>query len=440
MRNMNQVAFEAEQSIIGSLLYTPELIKECILLQEHFAERRHQILFRGLRALEKKDKPVDIVNLVTILGDAISSVGGFEYISDLVNAIASTANFSYHEELVLEAYRIREAVKKAKEFEDDASDDGINELISELQAIQEASARKKSREKHEILMDVVERMHAPAVEMTGVPSGLIDLDKMTGGWQKQDLIIIAARPSMGKTAFALNIGATNCRKGGITTVFSLEMPDTQLVFRWLSAEGNIDGHKWRNPSRMFSSQDYSKATSAIGVIEKWDFEIEDDAGITVSDIRARMTEIKRKYPDQDHLVIIDYLQLIRSARGGKSRGENRQQEVSEISRSLKALARELDMPVVALSQLSRGVESRQDKRPMMSDIRESGSIEQDADVIAFLYRDDYYDKESENQNIVEIIIAKQRNGPIGTVETAFIKEYGKFVNLDRQYSGQEETV
>ncbi|GAE27005.1 replicative DNA helicase [Halalkalibacter wakoensis JCM 9140] len=426
---MSEIAREAEQAVLGSILINPELIKECSLDQEHFFERRHQILFRAMRHLEKSEKPVDTINLVTILGETLVNTGGFEYIVDLSNSVATTANFVYHEELVLEAFRIREASKKAKTFTESSSDEGIGELVEDLQSIMELTKKKKYRSKKDILMDVVDRIHSPKAELTGIPSGLFELDRMTGGWQKQDLIIVAARPSIGKTAFALNMGGTNCRKGGVTTIFSLEMQDVQLAFRFLSAEGNIDGQKWKNPSKLFSSEDYRKATNAISGMEKWDLEIVDDAGLTVSDIRSRMREIKRKYPDKDHLIIIDYLQLIR----GKGK-ENRQQEVSEISRSLKALAREMDMPVIALSQLSRGVESRQDKRPMMSDIRESGSIEQDADVVAFLYRDDYYDKESENQNIIEIILAKQRNGPIGTVEAAFIKEYGKFVNLDRRHN------
>jgi replicative DNA helicase len=204
------------------------------------------------------------------------------------------------------------------------------------------------------------------------------------------------------------------------------MADRQLAIRWISAEGRIDGMKWKNPTRFFSATDYRQAVNAIGAIEKWDMEIIDNPSIKVSEIRSKLSEIKRRYPNRDHLVIIDYLQLIQPS---SKRGENRQQEVSEISRSLKAMARELDVPIIALSQLSRKVEARQVKRPMMSDIRESGSIEQDADIVAFLYRDDYYDNETDQPNKIEIIVAKQRNGPVGTVEALFEKEYGRFVNL-----------
>ncbi|MET3508442.1 replicative DNA helicase [Halalkalibacter oceani] len=430
---MTHNTYQAEAAVLGSLLIDSSLIKECALEQEYFEDRRHQIIFRAMRALEKKGTPIDPTTLVSLLGDALEQIGGVDYINDLASSVATTANFSFHEEVVIDAYRLRESIQKAQSFTEAPDEGKAQLLIDELKALQELSVRKSTRTKKDILLDVAERMHADDIEMTGYTSGLRELDHMTGGWQKQDLVIVAARPSMGKTAFALGIGSAHCRNNGVTTIFSLEMPDVQLAFRWLSAEGNIDGHKWKNPKKLFSAADYEKATNAIGVIEKWDFEIIDDANVTVTDIRQRMSEIKRKYPGRDHLVIIDYLQLIRSARR-KATGENRQQEVTEISRALKLMARELDIPVIALSQLSRGVESRQDKRPMMSDIRESGSIEQDADVISFLYRDDYYNKESENQNIVEVIIAKQRNGPIGTVETAFIKEYGKFVNLDRVYN------
>lgn len=264
-------------------------------------------------------------------------------------------------------------------------------------------------------------------EITGVPTGFIELDRMTAGFQKNDLIIVAARPSVGKTAFALNIAQNVATKTDETVaIFSLEMGAEQLVMRMLCAEGNIDSQNLRTGS--LTDDDWKKLTMAMGSLSNANIFIDDTPGIKITDIRSKCRRLK-----QEHglgLVIIDYLQLIQGS--GRS-SENRQQEVSEISRSLKALAREMEVPVIALSQLSRGVEQRQDKRPMMSDIRESGSIEQDADIVAFLYREDYYDKETENKNIIEIIIAKQRNGPTGTIQLAFAKEYNKFVNLERRY-------
>lgn len=431
MNEQNFRAPNAAEAVLGSILFDPNVIKESVLVPEEFQAIRHQKIFKAMRSLDDAGHAIDMVALFTELGEeTLNEVGGASYFLELSNSVATAANFKQHESIVQADYRVRKARNSAMAFtEETGSDDAIDDLIQRLQEIKDSASTKKIKTKQDILASVVDRLHSEEQEITGAQSGIVDLDRMTGGWQRSDLIIVAARPSVGKTAFALNMGGNHCTNRGVTTVFSLEMPAEQLVNRWLSAAGHIDGHKWRNPSKLFTANDYEKAINAIGKLEKWDFEIVDDAGITVQEIRSRMRQIKRKYPNQEHLVIIDYLQLIASRSGS-----NRQEQVSEISRALKGLARELDMPIIALSQLSRGVEQRQDKRPMMSDIRESGSIEQDADVVAFLYRDDYYDKESENANIIEIIIAKQRNGPVGMAEAAFIKEYGKFVNLDRQQS------
>lgn len=275
--------------------------------------------------------------------------------------------------------------------------------------------------------DNIEILTTRKGDVTGIPTGFAELDRMTAGFQRNDLIIVGARPSVGKTAFALNIAqnvATKTEEN--VAIFSLEMGAEQLVMRMLCAEGNINAQNLRTGS--LTDEDWRKLTMAMGSLSNAGIYIDDTPGVRIGEIRSKCRRLK-----QEHglgMILIDYLQLIQG--DGRS-GDNRQQEVSEISRSLKALARELKVPVIALSQLSRGVEQRQDKRPMMSDIRESGSIEQDADIVAFLYRDDYYDKESENKNIIEIIIAKQRNGPVGTVSLAFVKEYNKFVNLERRF-------
>jgi replicative DNA helicase len=284
----------------------------------------------------------------------------------------------------------------------------------------------------DVLMEVFERVehlynHKGGV--TGIPSGFPDLDKMTSGFQRSDLIIVAARPSVGKTAFALNIAQNVAVRAGETVaIFSLEMSAGQLVQRMICAEANVDAGRMR--TGFLEGDDWEKLAMAIGALSEAQIYIDDTPGVTVADIRAKCRRLKKE--KGLGMILIDYLQLIQ---GRGKPGENRQQEVSEISRTLKQIARELEVPVIALSQLSRGVEQRQDKRPMMSDLRESGSIEQDADIVAFLYRDDYYDKESEKKNIIEIIIAKQRNGPVGTVELVFLKNYNKFVSLDRQHAG-----
>lgn len=275
--------------------------------------------------------------------------------------------------------------------------------------------------------DNIEQLHNRKGDITGIPTGFTELDRMTAGFQRNDLIIVAARPSVGKTAFALNIAQNVATKTDESVaIFSLEMGAEQLVMRMLCAEGNINAQNLRTGN--LTEEDWGKLTMAMGSLSNSGIYIDDTPGIRVSEIRAKCRRLKQE--SGLGMILIDYLQLIQGS--GRSK-DNRQQEVSEISRELKSIARELQVPVIALSQLSRGVEQRQDKRPMMSDIRESGSIEQDADIVAFLYRDDYYDKETENKNIIEIIIAKQRNGPVGTVSLAFVKEYNKFVNLERRF-------
>ncbi len=315
-----------------------------------------------------------------------------------------------------------------------AAEDDVGILLGEAeQRIMELSNRRSSNgfiSIRDVLMEVfekVELLYTQKGGTTGIPSGFTDLDKMTAGFQRNDLIIVAARPSVGKTAFALNIAQNvGVRARETVAIFSLEMSAAQLVQRMICAESNVDAGRLR--TGYLEGDDWEKLTMAIGSLSEAQIFIDDTPGITVSDIRAKCRRLKKERGLG--MILIDYLQLIQGR--GKA-GENRQQEVSEISRTLKQIARELEVPVIALSQLSRGVEQRQDKRPMMSDLRESGSIEQDADIVAFLYRDDYYDKESEKKNIIEIIIAKQRNGPVGTVELAFLKNFNKFVGLDRQH-------
>jgi len=325
---------------------------------------------------------------------------------------------------------VTESFNREDEIEDVLSEAEKN--ILDVSNRQNANAFKNIKD---VLIDVydnIEQLHQNTGDVTGIPTGFKDLDHITSGFQRNDLIIVAARPSVGKTAFALNVAQNVAIKTDENVaIFSLEMGADQLVSRMLCAEGNIDAQRLRTGN--LETEDWTKLTMAMGSLSNAGIFIDDSPGIRVNEIRSKCRRLK-----QEHglgMILIDYLQLIQGS--GASAKENRQQEVSEISRSLKGLARELEVPVIALSQLSRGVEQRQDKRPMMSDLRESGSIEQDADIVGFLYRDDYYDKESEKQNIIEIIIAKQRNGPVGTVELAFVKEYNKFVDLDHKYSAQD---
>ncbi|MEH6901398.1 MULTISPECIES: replicative DNA helicase [Bacillus] len=418
---------EAEQFLLGCIILEGDLIKETALESKHFAEERHKKIFAAMREVDKLGKQVEMANIAASMGDTLNAVGGFEYLTNLASAVPSTHSFETYETLIYEAFRLRDVQSAALAFASSPTDEGITELYQKTIEAQEVGV-KETRTKMDVLTEIFMSMEEDHGDLTGVDTGLPDLNDMTGGWQKSDLIIVAARPSMGKTAFALNLGYNNAQNGGVTDIFSLEMSDTQLTHRMLSSVGSIEGTKWRNPRKYFSEDDYDRANKAMGEYEKLDIYIHDHPTQTVADIRSKIRKTKKDHPDQDHLVIIDYLQLITPI--GKAESKNH--EVGEITRELKNMARSFNVPIILLSQLSRGVESRNDKRPMMSDLRDSGSIEQDADIVTFLYRDDYYNKQSEAKNIVEIIFAKQRNGSTGTITVAFVKEYGKFLNLSRQ--------
>jgi replicative DNA helicase len=431
---------EAEQAVLGAIFLEPSSLTLAseILMPEDFYRASHQKIFNVMLKLADKGEPVDLVTVTAELADAklLEEVGGVSYLSDLANSVPTAANIEYYARIVEEKSLLRRLIRTATNIAQDGytREDEIDILLNEAErSILEVSQRKRTgmfQNIKDILVqtyDNIEMLHNRKGEITGIPTGFTELDRMTAGFQRSDLIIVAARPSVGKTAFALNIAQNVATKTDENVaIFSLEMSAQQLVMRMLCAEGNINAQNLRTGS--LTPEDWGKLTMAMGSLSNAGIYIDDTPGIRVSEIRAKCRRLKQE--KGLGMVLIDYLQLIQGS--GRNR-ENRQQEVSEISRSLKALARELDVPVIALSQLSRSVEQRQDKRPMMSDIRESGSIEQDADIVAFLYRDDYYDKETENKNIIEIIIAKQRNGPVGTVQLAFIKEYNKFVNLERRY-------
>ncbi|GEN30263.1 replicative DNA helicase [Cerasibacillus quisquiliarum] len=419
---------EAEQSVIGSVLMEGELYKDLRLEHKHFGSIIHQKIYQAIERVADKEQSIDLVTVTTELADDINSVGGVSYLTNLATSIPTTANLRHYESAVFEAYRNRTARQIALQYAENPNDERLHELIAELETLKEVGVQAQEKTLVDHLSEIVDDMSASSDELNnGFKTGFTDFDNMTGGLQRGDLVIIAARPSVGKTAFSLNMGSGHCKNGGTTHIFSLEMLAKQLLQRMISSEGRINGQKWR--SMAFSTDDYSKAMRAIGIISNWKLNIYDQTR-TINDIRAIVRKAVNDAPDEKHLVIIDYLQLMQTT----GRYENRNLEVGSMTRDLKLLAMELNIPIVVLSQLSRGVEQRQDKRPMLSDLRDSGNIEQDADVVGFLYRDDYYDKESEKQNIIEIILSKQRNGPTGTVELAFLKEYGAFLNLDYRYS------
>jgi replicative DNA helicase len=435
---------EAEQAVLGAIFLDPDAISSAseILIPEDFYRASHQLIYRVMLELSDKGEPIDIVTATTVLANnqQLDDVGGVSYLSDLANAVPTAANITYYCKIVEEKSILRRLIRTATDIVTDSysKEDEVEEVLNESEKrILEVSNRKNAssfKNIKDVLMEVydnIDLLHKNQGEVTGIATGFRDLDRITSGFQRNDLIIVAARPSVGKTAFALNIAQNVAIKTEENVaIFSLEMGADQLVSRMLCAEGNIDAQRLRTGT--LEEEDWGRLSMAMGSLSNAGIFIDDTPGIRVSEIRSKCRRLK-----QEHglgMILIDYLQLIQGSAGSQ---ENRQQEVSEISRSLKGLARELNVPLIALSQLSRGVESRQDKRPMMSDLRESGSIEQDADIVGFLYRDDYYDKESEKQNIIEIIIAKQRNGPVGNVELAFVKEYNKFVDLDHRYQDSD---
>lgn len=431
---------EAEQAVIGAIFLEPSALTLAseILIPEDFYRAAHQKIFNVMLKLNDNGKAVDLITVTEELAASklIEDTGGVSYLSELAASVPTAANIEYYARIVEEKALLRRLIRTATGIAQDGymREDEVEALLGEAEkSIMEVAQRKNAGAFHNIkdvlvrTYDNIEEMHNRKGDITGLETGFTELDRITAGFQRNDLIIVGARPSVGKTAFALNVAQNVAKKTGENVaIFSLEMGAEQLVMRVLCAEGNIDAQRLRTGS--LTDEDWGKLTMAMGSLSNTGIFIDDTPGVRITDIRSKCRRLK-----QEHglgMIMIDYLQLILGS--GRS-GENRQQEVSEISRSLKQLARELQVPVIALSQLSRGVEQRQDKRPMMSDIRESGSIEQDADIVAFLYRDDYYDKESENKNIIEIIIAKQRNGPTGTVQLAFVKEYNKFVNIEQRY-------
>ena len=437
MQNTPPQSIEAEQAVLGAIMIDADRLISASerLLPHDFYRAAHQRIFEAMLVLSDRGEAIDLVTVTAELSTlgVLEEIGGLAYLGELAEGVPTAANINYYVNVVDQKSTLRRLIRTANEIVTDGYErqNEVDVLLNEAERkILEVSQGKGSASFipiSDVLTSAyatIDKLHKQSGETTGIPTGFRDLDQVTAGFQRNDLIIVAARPSVGKTAFALNISQNVAtRADENVAIFSLEMGAEQLVMRMLCAEGNVDAQRLR--TGQLEDEDWGKLSLAMSSLSQAGIYIDDTPGIRVNDIRAKCRRLK-----QEHglgMIMIDYLQLIQG--NGRS-SDNRQQEVSEISRSLKSLARELEVPVIALSQLSRGVESRQDKRPMMSDIRESGAIEQDADIGAFLYRDDYYNKETEDANTIEIIIAKQRNGPTGTVKLAFRKEFNKFVDLE----------
>lgn len=432
---------EAERSVLGAVLIRNEAINHAAELIDSgdFFRLAHRRVFDSMVSLSERGEPIDLVTLAEELTreGAIQEVGGPAYLAALVDGVPRSTNVEYYAKIVKEKATLRRLIESAQQIASSAYDaeDDAEVILDEAERAIFQIADKQMRTGFTPLRDLVhqsfttiEQLQAHQNVVTGVPTGFTDLDEMTSGLQPSDLIIVAARPSMGKTSFTLNIAQHVGVKAGRTVgFFSLEMSKEQLFMRMLTSEARVDAHKFR--SGFLSERDYSSLGHALGVLEQAKVFIDDTATIGVLEMRAKARRLSLEHGLD--LIVIDYLQLMQ----GRGRFENRQQELASISRSLKGLAKELRVPIVALSQLSRATESRADHRPQLSDLRESGALEQDADVVMFIYREDQYEKKegSENEGIAEIIIGKQRNGPTGTVRLAFQKQFTKFENLEFQH-------
>jgi replicative DNA helicase len=437
MRKLPPQSIEAEMSILGGILLDNEAINRVldILVPEDFYRESHRKIMRAMIELNEHREPCDLITLTTILKKRgeLEEIGGAPYLATLVDYVPTAANIAYYSKIVKEKAISRNLITAATDIVTDGYDDqaDIDELLDKAQKvifqISENRINTPYFALNLILKDAIKyigELYEKKESVTGVPTGFIDLDQKTAGFQRGDLIIIAGRPSMGKTAFALNIAqyaAVHAQPSYPVVVFSLEMSKEQLVTRLLCSEARVDASRLRTGHLV--DGDWDKIMRGADKLHEAKIFIDDTPAISVMEMRAKARRLKAEHGIG--MIVVDYLQLMR----GGSSPESRQQEISEISRSLKALAKELSVPVVALSQLNRGLESRTDKRPIMSDLRESGAIEQDADIIMFVYRDEVYNKENPDvKGRAEIIIGKQRNGPIGTVDLTFLGEFTRFEN------------
>ncbi|SCP96338.1 replicative DNA helicase [Anaerobium acetethylicum] len=431
-------SIEAEQSVVGSMIMDRDAIVVAseIVTAEDFYQHQYGILFESMVELNNEEKPVDLITLQNRLKekDVPPELSSMEFVRDILTAVPTSANVKYYATIVSEKAMLRRLIKASEEIANTCylGKDKLEDVLEDTEKKIFDLVQKRSSSDYVPIKDVVinalekiEKASKTKGTVTGIPTGFADLDYKTSGMQPSDLVLVAARPSMGKTAFVLNIAQHVAFRANTTTaIFSLEMSKEQLVNRLFSLESKVDSQAIRTGN--LADSDWEKLIEGAGIIGRSNLIIDDTPGISIAEMRSKC----RKYKLEHNLgmIIIDYLQLM-SGRGKSS--DSRQQEISDISRSLKSLARELSVPVIALSQLSRAVEQRPDHRPMLSDLRESGAIEQDADVVMFIYRDDYYNKDSENKNIAEIIIAKQRNGPIGTVNLVWLPNYTKFANMEK---------
>ena len=430
---------EAEQAVLGAMLMDEDAVAIALemLEPESFYKAAHRILFATIEQLFNAHKAVDLVTLSEALkvDGRLEEVGGTAYLATLATAVPTAANVPYHARIVKEKATRRSLINAATQIVSegyDAQDDVEGFLDRAEHLVFEITSRKSEttylplRELIKDSIETIDQLYQRKAAVTGIPTGFHDLDVQTAGLQNGDLIVVAGRPSMGKSALVTCIAEHAAVVERIpTAIFSLEMSKEQLVQRMLCAHARVDAHKVR--TGFLAQSDWPRLTNAAGKLSEAPLFVDDSSGLSVMELRAKARRLKSQH--DVGLIVVDYLQMMR----GPVRAENRQQEISEISRSLKSLAKQLNVPVIAVSQLSRSPERREDRRPQLADLRESGAIEQDADLVALLFREEFYQQSEENQGIAELIIAKQRNGPVGTTRLAFIKEYTRFENLSRRH-------
>lgn len=430
-------SMEAEQSVIGSMILDREAIVVAseLISGEDFYNKQYGVLFETMVELNDQGSAVDMVTLQNRLKekDVPPEVSSLEFVRDLLTIVPTSANIKYYANIVAEKSTLRKLIRLNEEIANIcyAGKESLEVILEDTEKRVFQLVQKRNTGDfvpiRQVVMNAMDKIEAASRNngaVTGIPTGFIDLDYRTAGMQPSDLVLIAARPSMGKTAFVLNIAQhVAFRQNKTVAIFSLEMSKEQLVNRMFSLESRVDAQHLR--TGQLNDQEWEKLIESAGVIGRSNLIIDDTPGISIAELRSKCRKFKLEH--NLSMIIIDYLQLM----SGSGRSDSRQQEISDISRSLKAVARELSVPVLALSQLSRAVEQRPDHRPMLSDLRESGAIEQDADVVMFIYRDDYYNHDTEKKDVAEIIIAKQRNGPIGTIELAWLPMYTKFANLQK---------
>lgn len=418
----SQLTYEAESTVLGALILDGQLISGVNIEPKHFTDYRHQLIMEAVQRLEEKGEPIELPSIAIELGEAIGAVT-ISYLGELAESVPSTRNIGYYADKVKEFAIDRQAKYFAAQYLNDELD--RESLLSKMNELDLQRTDRRAKTMADLTTELYEDLIKDKADITGVQTGFKEYDQMTDGWQKGDLIVIAARPSMGKTAFSLNTTINIGKQGTSQSVFNYEMMSLAISRRMYSSDSNIQSHRLKSGARM-EDDDWMRFANGSRELSNLPIMVHEASGMKVRDIRRAVAQDMKIFGSDDHVVVIDYLQLITPDRPN----DNDTVKIAEITRQLKLMAKQLGITVVLLSQLSRGVEQRQDKRPVMSDLRGSGAIEQDADSIGFLYRDEYYNKDSEDANIVELIVAKNRDGGTGTVKLLFQKEYGKMLTIE----------